>query len=392
MTTKTTPLSNFVGTMLAEARVSRGLTQTQLAELSGISKQSISNYEKDKQSPRLLTIEKLASALNVLPTFFHTQPIADENSPVYFRSLAKLTKREREKAKVKLNWLARVVECYDKYLELPSVNIPQDLDISCRLKSVSDEEIEDIALRCRKAFGIGDGPISNVTMLMENNGVIILRMPLDVKEEDAFSRWALQSSTPVAVLAASKPSACRERFSLAHELGHLVMHRGITPSKENLKLIELQANRFASAFLLPAHSYVRDFGYPSLDVLKLLKSKWKVSIQMQVIRCWQLGVISDASKRNFFINISKRKWRTKEPLDDTIPFEQPKVLKESTKLLCKDGGLTFEDISHETSLSLDDLSRLTGVPYKEEPQAHRQRPKLKAKKTEKKIINFPSPK
>lgn len=391
MKKKTTlpPLSDFNGAMLIQARMARGITQSQLAELSGVTKQSISYYESGKQSPRLPSIERLASSLNVPAPFFYTECISEEKSPIYFRSLATLTKKERDKAQVKLSWLARLLEYYENFLEIPAANIPLELDISHRYKSTSDSEIEEIAYSCRKFFGIGDGPISNVTMLMENNGVVILEMPLDVKSEDAFSQWMLGESRPVSVLVSSKPSACRDRFSLSHELGHLVMHRRIYPTKENLKEIERQANLFASAFLLPAHSYVRDFSRPSLDVLKLLKEKWKVSIQAQVIRCFQLGLISESSKKNFFINISKRKWRSKEPLDDSIPFEQPKILKESTRLLCTEGGVTFEEISHETLLSFDDLAQLTGTRY-EGSIIERQPPKLKKVKTEHKVINFPT--
>ncbi|MBI9113266.1 XRE family transcriptional regulator [Maridesulfovibrio ferrireducens] len=388
MTDKITSISQFNGAMLVEARTARGLSQSQLAEISGVTKQSISNYENNKQAPRATALDKLSGCLNIPLAFLYTENALIENAPIYFRSLASLHKKERNRAQIKLSWLARLLDCYDEYLELPAPNIPEELDISSRYQLVSDEEIEEIALSCRRAFNIGDGPISNMTMLMENNGVIVVEMPLEVKAEDAFSRWVLNSQIPAAVLVSTKPSACRDRFSLAHELGHLVMHRKVHPTNENLKEIEKQANRFASSFLLPAHSYVRDFGYPSLDVFKLLKEKWKVSIQAQIIRCWQLGLISDDSKRNFFINISKRKWRLKEPLDDIIPVEHPKILRESTKLLCTEGGLTFDEISYKTQLSPDDIAQLTCVP-KETIPLQVQKPKLKTVKPQNKVINFP---
>ena len=89
-----------------------------------------------------------------------------------------------------------------------------------------------------------------------------------VKAEDAFSQWQLEKSIPVAVMVAEKPSACRDRFSLAHELGHIVLHRSVSVDEENIDIIEEQANQFASSFLLPAQSYLREFRYPSLDSLK----------------------------------------------------------------------------------------------------------------------------
>lgn len=375
--------------MLAEARMARGLSQTQLAELSGVAKQSISNYENEKQEPRPNSIKKLAVHLNIPLASLYSESNINESSPIYFRSLSSLTKTERTKASIKMNWLARLLKLYTDYLEITPPNLPVHLDVSNRYLTISNEEIEEIALKTRRHFNLGDGPISNLTILLENNGLIVVEMPLNTKAEDAFSRWVLDSNIPVAVMVSDHPSACRDRFSLAHELGHLIMHQSIQPTQTNLKTLEEQAHRFASSFLMPAHSYTREFSYPTLDVYRILKERWKTSIQAQIFRCKQLGIISDESAKRFYINIAKRKWKIKEPLDDIIPAEHPKLLREATKILCTEGGMTIEDISHVTLLSPDDIAQLTGMPIDFFTTENRIKPRLKEGSKRGKVVNFP---
>lgn len=380
-------IDSFNGAKLAEARMARALSQAQLGELSGVTKQSISNYENGKQSPRAESLAKLANFLNVPSAYFFAKEQTEDESPIFFRSLASLHKLQRQSADVKLRWLARILELYDNYLELVSPNLPEYLDISDRYTNISEQEIEQIAETCREHFGIGAGPISNMAQLLENNGIILINLPIEIKAEDGFSKWVSGSQTPVVVLVSESPKACRSRFSLAHELGHLVMHKNIRLTNANIKLIEEQANRFASAFLLPAHSYTRDFGYPSLDVFRILKERWKVSIQAQVIRCHQLGIIDEQQKKRFFINISKRKWRYHEPLDDIIPIEKPKVLKEATQLLVNEGILSIEDIAHKTLLSTEDISLLTGIEASVPSPVLKLKPSVK--NSANKILQFP---
>lgn len=382
-------IESFNGSKLTEARMARALSQAQLGELSGVTKQSISNYENGKQTPRADSLEKLANFLNVPSAYFFSTEQQGDDSPIFFRSLASLHKLQRQSAAVKLTWLARILELYENYLELVSPNLPTHLDISDRYTTVDDNEIEQIAEECRRHFGIGAGPISNMAQLLENNGIILVHIPIEVKAEDAFSKWLFNSQFPVVVVVSETPTACRTRFSLAHELGHLVMHSKIQLTNANIKLIEEQANRFASAFLLPAHSYTRDFGYPNLDVFRILKERWKVSIQAQVVRCKQLGILDEQQAKRFFINISKRKWRTQEPLDDVIPVEKPKVLKDATMLLSNEGILTLEDIAHKTVLSIRDVSQLTGIEIARPTPLPKLKPAIDKPSNKNNIIQFP---
>ncbi|CAK7045913.1 MAG: hypothetical protein DELT_00821 [Desulfovibrio sp.] len=358
----------FVGKRLADARVARGFTMTQLANFTGIKKQSISNYENGKQTPKADALAALTDRLGISLAFLQKDAPTASTAPIFFRSLAGLAKREWAKAEVQLAWFEEIYTYLDEHINFVPPNIPRHFDISTRLNKVTRDEIEEIAYAVRSYWELGLGPISNMTRLLENNGVLIVRMPLDVKEEDAFSQWQRDNTVPVIVSVAESPSACRDRFSLAHELGHLVLHSKVTLKQETLSVIEAQANQFASAFLLPAASYLREFRYPSLEILKVLKEKWKASIKSQVYRCKELRVITEQSSRNFYLNMAKRKWIRSEPLDDVIPPERPKVIKESLALLELNANITLDDIARETTISPIDIAMLFGIERKEEKQ------------------------
>lgn len=363
-------ITRFNNARLSQARIARGLTKTQLAELTGITKQSISNYENGKQVPRPDYIDVLAERLGVTLSFFQKDSIFYSDKSIFFRSHRGLAQREWSRAEIKLQWFEELFLYFTEFIDFVPQNIPDSFDVSNHIGKVTQEEIEEIAIACRKYWGLGLGPISNMVRLLENNGVLIIKMPLDVKEEDAFSQWQNDNKTPVVVMVADQPSACRDRFSIAHELGHLILHKNLKITDANLSLIEEQANMFASAFLLPAASYLREFRYPTLEILKILKERWKVSIKAQIFRCKELRLINENSARNFYVNIAKRKWTKIEPLDNEIPAEEPKVIRETLKILDQNAGINFDDISASTGLSAQDIISLCGIepPQKEEIQ------------------------
>ena len=368
----------FNGTRLRDAREVRKLSITELANITGITKQSISYYEKGKQVPRIDAMSVLANVLSVPISFFFKSTPQPSNQPIFFRSRKGLSQKEWTRAEIKLSWFEEVLYYLTDLINFVPPNIPDQFDVSNRLASVTREEIEEIAITCRKYWGLGLGPISNLTRLMENNGVIIIRMPLDVKEEDAFSQWQMKNTIPVSVMVASKPSACRDRFSLAHELGHIILHRNVCVDDSTLDVIEEQANQFASSFLLPAESYLREFKYPTLNSLKILKDRWKVSIKAQIYRCKELNAKSNVTARNLYMNMGKRGWTKIEPLDDIIHFEEPVVISKAVNLLEEHAAISLFDISAKLEMAEDDVASLCGIK-RQDPAQENISPTIKKK-------------
>ena len=174
-------------------------------------------------------------------------------------------------------------------------------------------------------------------LLLENNGVIISTAVFETGRMDGYSGFEVGSGTPHVIIGYDKGSAVRTRFDLAHELGHMVLHRGlganVVANLANNRVIESQANAFAGEFLLPSESVARDLGVISLDALKGLKRRWGVSIGAMLYRLGELDWVEEDHSARFWRNYSRRGWRNGEPLDDEIVPERPRLLRRGFELL-----------------------------------------------------------
>ena len=127
-------------------------------------------------------------------------------------------------------------------------------------------------------------------------------------------------------------------------------------------MLERQAHRFAAAFLLPEKSFAAEFYSATLDAFLALKKKWKVSIGMMIMRAEQLQFIDPITAKRLWVNYSRRGWRTREPLDEEIPCEQPRLFQRSFEMLLQERVLTPEQILLDLPFSLDDIEELAGLP------------------------------
>lgn len=324
----------FEGERLKSARLFRGKTLTELSEITGISKQSLSLYENNHNNPDYQKGVIIASALHFPYEFFLQEDECKTTTEVtYFRSLASATKMSRTTQSLKLEFVAKMYESLLNYIDFPTLNLPKDIDFKGNDNEFDDVEnekmlyeIEEIASKIRDHWGLGDAPIQNLQLVLERNGIIVTGF--DTKEDkiDAFSQRTILDKGAVFFICVdqgSKPEG-RIRFDMAHELGHIVLHPWSESleliTKEEFKLRERQANIFASAFLLPRSSFGSDVQvYPTdLKYYQWLKKKWKSSIQSMAYRTNQMRIISDNQFQYMMRQISKNGWRQKEP--DDVPF------------------------------------------------------------------------
>lgn len=320
----------FNGKRLKSARLYRGLTLTELANRTDISKQSISLYENEKNIPDHQRVQKLSGELNFPYDFFFQKDSFETITDVtYFRSLASATKLNRTAQSIKLDFVAKMYEVLYEYIDFPGLNLPNiefdETDDEFDNQGLEDMQvqIEEISTKVRELWGLGDAPIKNLQFTLEKNGIIVTGFSTKEDKIDAFSQRTTignQDMYFVALALGSKPEG-RMNFDMGHELGHILLH----PWSENLELItkeefkarEKQANMFSSALLLPKTSFSKDIqAYPTdLKYYQFLKKKWKVSIQAMAYRTHQLGIISDNQFQYMMRQISKKGWRTKEPGD-----------------------------------------------------------------------------
>jgi Zn-dependent peptidase ImmA (M78 family)/transcriptional regulator with XRE-family HTH domain len=359
--------SNFKGERLTNAREARGITQTSLADIIKVSRAAISQYEKGQRFPSSDILKKIASTLNFPMHFFLQGVSVQKSKPIFFRSMSATTKIARLRAERRYEWLLNIIEYLREFVTLPEVNFPR-FALSSDIAAIDDEIIEDIASRTRKHWGLGFGPISNITWLLENNGAIVVRQELGAKTLDAFSSWIERNTpTPYFILGEEKQSAVRSRFDAAHELGHMILHHHVGEKElrntSTFKLIEDQANHFASAFLLPEQTFSQEvFFAPNLEMLVPLKSKWRVSIAAMVKRLSQLRLISHEREQQLFINISRRHWRTNEPLDDELEIEKPRVLQKVFDILRNKNIINQHSLTINLGLYIEDIEAAIGIP------------------------------
>jgi Zn-dependent peptidase ImmA (M78 family) len=388
----------FLGERLREAREARGLTGIALADLLGVSRQAVSQYEKGDASPAPAVLEKLARALNVREAFFRRPAARPEIGSVFYRSFASATKTARLRAERRYGWLKEIVTYVEERVELPMPDFPDAQVDPLRL---TDTDIERIAIEVRKHFGLGLSPIPNMVVLLENRGAVLSRCLLGTETLDAFSEWSVEDGRPYFVLSADKASAARSRLDAAHELGHMVLHRNLPKSSlaetATFRLIESQAFRFAGAFLLPAQEFADDFFLPDLSELKRLKEKWGVAMAAVIKRCEHLELLPESEITRLWVAMSRSGWRKREPLDDEMEPEQPRVLRDSFELLLEHKIRTRVEIRHALPFSEKDIEELAGLPagfFEEPPLASvvelKSRAALSSETQGGRVVPFPS--
>ncbi len=355
----------FVGARLREAREVRGLTTIALAEMTGVSRQAISQYEKGRSSPSPDVLVSLARVLNVPETFF-TKPERQLNrGTIFYRSMSSATKGARARAEGRFSWLRDIVAYLSEFVAFPESNFP-DLGLPRDPLLLSDDDIERAAEDVRRYWGMRDGPIGNMVLLLENQGAVIARDLLGADTLDGLSEFVATDRRPYIIIGTDKGTPVRWRFDAAHELGHLVLHSGLDQERlakpAEFKQIEDQAHRFAAAFLLPLGPFGEDFFAANLDTLRSIKPKWKVSIAMMIMRARHGGFISEETEGRLWINYSRRRYRGNEPYDDSMTSEEPKLLRRSFELLLDVGGQTPDDITTNLALPPSDIEALSGLP------------------------------
>lgn len=350
-----------------EARTEIGMTQVKLSELSGISRVTISNLEKGLLlSPKMDTVVNIAWVLHKPVDFFYTakQNSFEPTTDPSFRSLHRKTKLHNDQTEIVIDRYLDFLDILYKYIEPRFCDISTDMYYDKPPLALSNYEIEAFASKVREYWNLTRGPIFNLCTIFENHGLFChqSKLPDDVDSVNQSFRPKSSSNELAIIIVNSDSSYFRQRFDLAHELGHYVLHHYLSKDEyaQNLAVYEQQANRFAAAFLMPNEEFVKSITNISLSGLKALKEKWRVSMSALIYRMAELSVISDMQKQSLFINLSKRGWRKKEPLDEIFETEKPYYLCNAYSFLLQSKVLTAKEIIERTGLYREDIVDFIG--------------------------------
>jgi Zn-dependent peptidase ImmA (M78 family) len=328
----------------------------------GVSTATISKWRAGSQAPEREKLDRLASVVNTTPEWF-TRPPAPPTSAPLFRSNASAHVAAREMLEGRLIWSQDVALALSEFVDYVPLNVPtRDFK---EPDGIASQDIEEAAAECRSAWRLGRAAIQDVALAVESAGVIVVREETGVPKIEGLSAWSAALERPFVLLSADKDNGYRSRFDLAHELGHIVLHRSIarTGDRERHKLLETQAHRFAGAFLLPAETFAAEVTMPvTLDDLLLLKRRWGVSVAAIIMRLLALKLISDDGAATLFKRRSARWGAKAEPGDDDRAPETPRVLRRTIDLLAEENVMPLEMIPGHIGLSAHDVEAIAGLP------------------------------
>ena len=328
---------NFNGEMFRLARQFRGHTQRELAAALSAEPSTISRIENDVAQPSTDLVSRAAEKLRVPSEFFYqTERIYGLPVSVHpmWRKKASAPQHETDRALAELNIrimhlrrLKRSVE-YEPILPMPEFDIES-----------YDGDAEKIAILVRRTWLLPAGPVKDLTAWVERAGCFVIHVDLPPSAMDGVT-LRVPDAPPCIFLNKNLPSD-RMRFTLAHELGHLVMHRLPTPDMEQ------EANAFAGEFLMPAND-IRPFFLGrriDLRLLAALKPEWRVSMQTLLYRAKKLDLVDPNQYRYLWQQFNIHKIRMREPPELDIENERSSLMLKLVSLHLDQLGYSMSELA-----------------------------------------------
>ncbi|CAL9601440.1 hypothetical protein SUDANB121_05461 [Nocardiopsis dassonvillei] len=324
------------------ARERRALTLARLSALTGISQQSLSNYENARTTPTGPTLGRIADALGFPVGFFSADEVEEVASEaVAFRARTRTSVRKQKAVRSQAALAIEFNDWLTAHFSLPDPNVP----------TYGRPSPEDCAETVRALWDLGDTAAPNMVHLLEAQGIRVFSLDSEHHEVDAFGFW--RDSVPYVFLNTAK-SGERGRFDCAHELGHLVMHGDERPLSG--PEAEREANRFASAFLMPRADVVaRMPAGAQVDQILKAKSIWRVSAMALTHRLHDLELLTDWQYRSTCRRLAEMGYRTAEP--DGIARETSQILPKVFSLLRR-RGTTPGRVAEELRIPPSELDSL----------------------------------
>jgi Zn-dependent peptidase ImmA (M78 family)/transcriptional regulator with XRE-family HTH domain len=343
----------FNHVLLLLARQYRERSQSEVARSAGLNQGHYSRIENGllPEGPSEDSVNRIAKALGFPVAFFY-QPERAVGMPLsvhpFHRKKQGVGERVLKRVHAELNFrlihLRKLLESVetDRPLPLPWIDVDEG------------GGPREIARKMRVAWMIPPGPVHNLTELAERAGIIVVWCEFGAAIGGVT--MMVPDMPPVVFLNRSTP-ADRMRASLAHEIGHAIMHRVPTDT------IEDEAYTFGAELLVPEKELRRDLigGRLTLERLARLKAKWRVSMQFLLYQAKDIGCISPYQSEYLWKNISRLGWRTKEPIETDFPHEEPGLFGKILKLHSDELDYSFDDFSNLFRMEANDLRYLYGL-------------------------------
>lgn len=331
------------------AREAAGIPQAALAKKIGCTQATISRWEHGLFRPSDDELQRLSGVLNVSVSFFAREDaLFGGGLPVFYhRALAAASSRTTSQVNARCFLRAMQVETLCKLCP------PNEHDFPVLPSDRFDEGVPRVAQAVRAAWNIGPGPVHNLVGLIESKGGIVIIEDLGCDEVDALCWW--RSGLPKLFFLNARKPACRMRFSLAHELGHTIMHTEPTDTA----IADREADAFAGEFLFPAKEARAILTRPlKLARLASLKPWWKISIAALAVRACESGVITKQELATLMKEIAANGWRKREPV--VVEYEKPSAFSRLLRYPLANMGLSREELAEVLDTTVPELNRMLG--------------------------------
>lgn len=309
-------VSQFNLSMLNLAREAKGYTQKDLAQFMGCKQSRVSKMEAGELVPQESDVQNFVRILGQEREFFFQQAAAMPASVSFYRKTQTFPLKLLRQCNAQMNVQRLEIEKRVGATKLGKRQLPH-------VPPAGEDGAKAVARQLRQAWGLKPGPIPHLTALVEDAGGVIVEYGFPSLKLDGLCIRA-PDKPPIIFLNKDLPKS-RRRLSLAHELGHLVMH--VNPHED----VENEAWSFASEFMMPSAEIGSEFSSLNLDRLGELKKKWGLSMQAILYWARKLNKISESYSRFLWMQVGKCGYRVDEPFEDAIPEEKPTELDKRLK-------------------------------------------------------------
>lgn len=344
------------GLKLKQVREILGLTQGELAEELNVSQSTIAYIEGGYLQPAEELLQKICNVTLFPQPFFERMEVTEfPYGSLLYRSRASLDSSEKTQANRYGQLMFEIADQLSRRLESPHFSLPKG-----KVDAITCAGIT------RSNLGyVPDEPIDDLIYDLEKKGVLIFNSPISHSKIDAFSTWAgYENKKPVIVLInAEDRTAYRTRFTVAHELAHLMLHATLFG---DIHEFEREADVFAAELLLPAETMAGLVVGP-LSLLRAIKimEKWKVSIQAVIKRAHELHLITDSNYKSLYVQVSQQKKKIQE-IENKVPKEKPRCLRAMAEATFYPKKINYQQLAKDVSLPIPILKEIIEVQANKE--------------------------
>lgn len=337
-----------LGEVLTTARRASGLTQGELAERAGVTQAALSRYENGLREPDDATIERLARTLGITARFVkHAGRVRGAVAvDAHMRRRATAPAAAWKRLEARLNMFRMHASLLAEEIQIRANNRIPTFD-------PIDTTPDAAARMVRMQWNMPIGPVRDLVRWLEAAGCLIIEESFGTSRVDGMSQWI--GGQPLIYLNADAPTD-RKRLTLAHELGHLVLH-----TTEMVEEVEEQANEFAAEFLMPIDVIKSQLRNLRIDLLPDLKRLWGVSMAALIERAYRAGFLPASKRVQMYKIFGSRGWRTREPISDELPPEQPALAGAIAQALA-DRGLSAREIASIAGFASSQNNHVFVVP------------------------------